>query len=238
MTRFGCVSFSMYMCGFSVPQMRQFCLFTYPPRSKWASSEKIILLLKSASSVNRSQAHLSKGKCIGWSIGFNSWTNWTFYDIIPRSLCKIRLNDVSEMFNRWERRWIDVAGFSHTFSATAAIFLGVRTFGFWRFGLSMRILSLSSQDNENTELTVLFFFQNPYAFFAHILQHYHDFQSNIAIFPSFVQTYTQPYLFGGRTKLIICQIRHELSVTIHEISTSWRKNNVRWRTQYNPEIFW
>ena len=32
---------SMYACGFSVPQMRQFCLFTYPPRSKWASSEKI-----------------------------------------------------------------------------------------------------------------------------------------------------------------------------------------------------
>ena len=41
MTRFGCVGFSMYACGFSVLQMRQFCLFTYAPRSKWASSEKI-----------------------------------------------------------------------------------------------------------------------------------------------------------------------------------------------------
>ena len=30
----------------------------------------------------------------------------------------------------------------------------------------------------------------------------------------------QLYLFGGRAKLIICQIRHELSVTIHEISIS------------------
>ena len=39
-------------------------------------------------------------------------------------------------------------------------------------------------------------------------------------FPSVVQAYTQPYLFGGRIKLIICQIRQELSVTIHEISTS------------------
>ena len=29
--------------------------------------------------------------------------------------------------------------------------------------------------------------------------------------------------FGGRIKLIICQIRHELSVTIHEISSSWIK---------------
>ena len=42
--------------------------------------------------------------------------------------------------------------------------------------------------------------------------------------PSVVQAYTQPYWFGGRIKLIICQIRHELSVTIHEISASWKKN--------------
>ena len=34
-----------------------------------------------------------------------------------------------------------------------------------------------------------------------------------------------------KDKLIICQLRHELSVTIHEISTSWKKN-VRWRTLY------
>ena len=47
------------------------------------------------------------------------------------------------------------------------------------------------------------------------LQHYHDFQSNVAIFPSVVQEFTQPYSFGGRIKRIICHIRHELSVTIH-----------------------
>ena len=35
-TRFGCVGFSMYSFGFSVPQMRQFCMFTKPSRSKWA----------------------------------------------------------------------------------------------------------------------------------------------------------------------------------------------------------
>ena len=62
-------------------------------------------------------------------------------------------------------------------------------------------------------------------------QHYHDFQSNIAIFPSVVQSYTQPYSFNGGMKLIICKITHELSVTIHEISTRW-KQNVRWRSQY------
>ena len=80
-----------------------------------------------------------------------------------------------------------------------------------------------SQDNEHTELTVLLFLQNLYAIFAHILQHYHDYQSNVAIFPRVVQAYTQPYSFGGRITLIICQIKHELCVTIHEISTSWKK---------------
>ena len=38
--------------------------------------------------------------------------------------------------------------------------------------------------------------------------------------PSVIQAYTQPYSFGGSTKLILCQIRYELGVTIHEISTS------------------
>ena len=42
----GCVDFSMYACEFSVPQMRKFCLFTYPPSSKWASFEKMILFVK------------------------------------------------------------------------------------------------------------------------------------------------------------------------------------------------
>ena len=87
-------------------------------------------------------------------------------------------------------------------------------FGFSRFGLFFL------QDNEHTELTMHLFFQNPYTIFAHILHHYHDFQSNLEVFPSVVQAYTQPYSFGRRIKLIICQIRHEPSVTIHKISTS------------------
>ena len=44
-TRFVCVGFSMYACGFSVLQMRPVCLFTYLSRSKWASSEKMIFLI-------------------------------------------------------------------------------------------------------------------------------------------------------------------------------------------------
>ena len=73
---------------------------------------------------------------------------------------------------------------------------------------------------------MLLFFQNSYAIFAHILQHYHDFQSNIAIFPSVVKAYTQPYSLSGRIKLIICQIKHKLSVTIHEISTILKRKTL------------
>ena len=90
--------------------------------------------------------------------------------------------------------------------------LGVRTvFGLSRFGLSMKMpVSFS-------------FFTRFFTIFAHILQHYHDFQSNVAVFPSIIQAYTQPYSFGGRIKLIILQIKYELNVTIHEISTIWKK---------------
>ena len=117
----------------------------------------------------RSQAPLVKRKHIGWSIGFNYWTNWTLYGIIPRSLYKIHLNDVSEMFNCWERRWIEVDG-----AATAAIFsifinalfLASHALVYW---WECQFLSLFSQDNEHTELTVILCFQNPYAIFAHNL---------------------------------------------------------------------
>ena len=49
------------------------------------------------------------------------------------------------------------------------------------------------------------------------------FKSIAGPLPSVVQAYTQTYSFGGRINLIICQIRHELSVTIYEISNSWKK---------------
>ena len=59
--------------------------------------------------------------------------------------------------------------------------------------------------------------------------------------PILVQAYTQPYSFGGRIKLIICQIR---PVTIHKISTSWKKtldgglfrNGTHHRQQISPSI--
>ena len=173
-------------------------------------------LPKSAPSVSRSQAHLEKRKCIGWSIDFNSWTNWTLYGVIPRSLYEIHLYDVSEMFNYWERRWIDVDGVSHTLSNTAAIFSSVRTvFGFSRFGLS---ISFFHYFHKITTIRSWRHFSSSKI----RMQFSHTFCNNIT-----QRCSTQPYSFGGRIKLIICQIRHELSVTIHEISTSWKKKNVR-----------
>ena len=45
-----------------------------------------------------------------------------------------------------------------------------------------------------------------------------------ASFAKRIQAYTQPYSFGGSIKLIIYQIRHELSATVHEISSRWKQN--------------
>ena len=136
------------------------------------------------------------------------------------------------MFNCWGRRWIDVDGASYTLSDTAAIFSAIYelflAFHALVYRWGCQFLSFFSQDNEHTKLTVLLFFQHPYPIFAHILKYWFlqiwfDFRSNLAIFPSVVQACTQPYLFGGRIKLIIRQIRHKLSVTIHEIGISWKK---------------
>ena len=44
-TRFGCVRLSMDACGFSVTRL-QIYFFTYPPKSKWSSSEKIYFFAK------------------------------------------------------------------------------------------------------------------------------------------------------------------------------------------------
>ena len=196
-TCFGCVGVSMYASWFFVPKMRQFCM------KRW------FFLPKSASSVSRSQAHLAQRKRIGWSIGFNFWTSWTLCDVIFVNIC---LNDVSEMFNCWERRWIDFDCASRKLSATAPIFSDVRTaFGFSAFRLSMK-------------MPVYFTFFTRWRTYApdgaSLLSK--SVRTVKAIFSSVVYaySYTQPYSFSGRIKLIICQFRHERSGTIHEISTS------------------
>ena len=88
------------------------------------------------------------------------------------------------------------------YSRVYALFHAFYALGYW---WECQLLSLFSQDNEHSELMVLFFIQKPFTIFAHILQSYHDFQSNVVIFPSIVQTYKQTYSFS--IKLIIYKIR-------------------------------
>ena len=109
------------MCaGFLCPKCDNFASLHTRQDHNELHLKRWLFLPKSGSSVSQSQAHLAQRKRIGWSVGFNSWTNWALYGIVPMSLCKIRLNDSSEMFRMnwcWWR-------FTHTLSATAAIFSG------------------------------------------------------------------------------------------------------------------
>ena len=206
-------------CGFSVPQMRQFCLFTYPPKSRWASSKKMIFWAKSASSECRSQAHLAKRKRIRRSFGFNSWTNWTLYGV--QGLYAKFISMMSPKCSIVE----NIALHTHflpqqQYSRVYALFLAFHTlvYRWWCHFLSLFFTRYRTYGADSASL---------------LLKSVRNFRTNsatlpwfsgkIAIFPSAVQAYTPPYSLGGRIKLIICQIRHESSVTIHEISTSWKK---------------
>ena len=129
-------------------------------------------LPKTASSVSRSQAHLAKRKRIGWSIDFKFWTNWTVYGVIPRFLwkivsmmptkCSTVKNDGELMLMKLHTHFLRQQQYSWMY----ALFLA-----FHALVYRCQFLSLFSQDKEHTELTVLLFFQNPYAIFAHIMQH-------------------------------------------------------------------
>ena len=57
------------------------------------------------------------------------------------------------------------------------------------------------------------------------MQHNDDFQSKVAIFPSVVQAYTQPYSFSRTIKLIICQIR-QVKVLLKKL---WLSYVTLWR---------
>ena len=76
--------------------------------------------------------------------------------------------------------------FTYTFWHNSNILGCTHCLWLFSFGLSigMPIFSLfSHKDNVHTELTMLLFFQNPYSILTYILQPYHDFQNNVAIFP-------------------------------------------------------
>ena len=112
------------------------------------------------------------------------------------------LNDVSEMFNYCERRWIDVDGVSRTLFTTAAIFSVVRSlFGFSRICLSMRM---------------------PISFTFFTIQRTY----RASLLHNISQRCTIVYTTSGRLKIIICLIRHKLNV-LHTYITGHYNPTVR-----------
>ena len=94
-------------------------------------------------------------------------------------------------------------------------------FLFWFIDEDASCFRFFSQDNEHTELMVLLFFQNPYAIFARTFCNITMiFKVMLQYFPALFKRIHNPYSFGGKIKQITCQIRHKLSVAIHEKSTS------------------
>ena len=145
---------------------------------------------------SRSQTHLAKRKRIGWSIGFNQVLYAKFVSMMFQK-CSIVEDDGELVLMALHTHFLP----QQQYSRVHVLFLASHTL-VYRIGC--RFLSLFSQDNEHTELTMFLFFQNPLAIFAHILQHYHDFQSNVAIYPSIVRAHTESYSFSRGIKLIIC----------------------------------
>ena len=174
--------------GFLCPKCKNFaCLHTNQDQNE-LHLKRWYFLPKSVSSVSRSQAYLVKRKRIGWSIGFNSWTFvWRHTKVFMHNFSQwcfrisiVENNGSHLMLIVLQTHFLSQQQYCRLY----ALFLAFHAL-VYRWGC--QFLSLFSQDNEHMELTMLLFFQNPYATFAHILQHYHDFQSNVAIFPSVVQ---------------------------------------------------
>ena len=129
-TRFGRVGFSMYACGFSVSQMRQFCLFTYPPRSKWASSEKMIFFAKIGVYCKSIAGPLSEA-ITHWMVDWLQLLNqmnfvWRHTKVFMQYSYQWCLRNVQLLRTTANWCWWH---FTHTLSATAAIFW------FWLFTL-------------------------------------------------------------------------------------------------------
>ena len=185
--------FSMYACGFSVSQMRQFGMFT------WRYFFFFFFLQKSASSVSWSQTHAGPSVVQAYTqhgpITIDIDYNGFFFAHFRRKVAQLCLCNKIRT-----KQWL-VLGASD-FQCMRADFLCPKCDKF--------ACLHNRQDQNELYLKRLFFLP----------------KSASAVSwsgPSVVQAYTQPYSFGGRIKLIICQIRHELCVTIHDISTSWKK---------------
>ena len=156
----GASSFQCMRTGFLCPKCDNFAgLHTRQDQNKLHLT-RWFFLSKRASSVSRLQAHLLKRKRIEWSIGFNSWTNWTLYDVIPKSSsfvsmmspkCLIVENDGELMLMALHTHFLPQQQYSRLHTLFLIFHALVNRWG-------CQFLSLFLQDNEHKELTVLFFF--------------------------------------------------------------------------------
>ena len=129
-----------YASGPSSDSFRVRRLFNVCVRVFWASSEKMIFFAKIGIFCKSIAGPLSEAKT-HWIDNWHQLVkqlNFVWYH--TKVFMENSSQWFSEMFNCWERRLIDVDDDSHTLSATAVLFSGVRTvFGFSRFVLSTRM---------------------------------------------------------------------------------------------------
>ena len=155
-TQFRCVGFSMYACEFSVSQTRQFPLLTYPPRSKWASSEKMVFFFAKIGIFCKSIAGpFSEAKTLQLLNQLNFV--WHHTKVFMQNLlmmspkCSIVENDGELMLMTLHTDFLPQQQYSRLYALFLAFYALV-------YRWVCQFLSLFSQDNEHTELTVLLFF--------------------------------------------------------------------------------
>ena len=83
---------SLLLLRISEPEIQQFCLLTYPPSVKCASSLKKIFFEKLPSTAFCWSTHFTYLRGCEWSAGFSCYVSRTVYGCRCRSKCKIRHN--------------------------------------------------------------------------------------------------------------------------------------------------
>ena len=187
---------------------------------------------KSASSVNRSQNHLAKLKRIEPVELFSASYQGVYAKFVSMMSpkCSIIENDGELLLMALHTHFLPQQQYSRVYALVLGFHALVYRWWWW----------WPRWPNDQNELHLkrwfFFFLLIADPFSEAKLKHIHNhirwtdrrikligifYKSIAGPLPSVAEAYTQPYSFGGRLKLIICQIWHELSVTIHEISTNW-----------------
>lgn len=108
--------------GLSFPQIRPFCLLTYPLKWKCAWSLKMIFFFIISSGRCLVKTQLTNSLRLVWSAGSSSRVNWILYACKCKLFLRIRCKKLTPMPNWWERRRIVLLGLTTTGSPATAIF--------------------------------------------------------------------------------------------------------------------